>query len=333
MDTSHHTAPQPNGQLTVGLISNPHSGRNRKQLDAICRIVADYPNVHHRPTQGAGEIPAVLAEFGSRPIDVLAINGGDGTIARILTELLVQRPFATLPRLALLPGGTTNMNAGDVGLRGNLVKAVRRLCEWSTGAQTSFETLQRPVLRVTGGDGQAAVCGMFFGAGAIMQGIEYCRSNVHTKGVGNEIGPGLAMLRTIWGIARRDRRFLQPVAMAVQRNDDPANPMREILIMLVSSLDRLFLGLRPYWGKETAPLHATLVLDPAGRFLRNLPALLRGRPNRHVTEANGYYSHNAERIRLTMDGMWTLDGELYQATPGDGPVTITSGGDVTFVRL
>ena len=333
MNTSHHTAPRPNGRLTVGLISNPHSGRNRKQPDAIGRIVADYPNVHHRPTQDAGELPGVLAGFASQPIDVLAVNGGDGTIARILTELLLQKPFPTLPRLVLLPGGTTNMNAGDVGLRGNLVKAVRRLCEWSTGRHTAFETLQRPVLQVTGGDGQAAVCGMFFGAGAIIQGIEYCRANVHTKGVSNEIGPGLAMLRTVWGIARRDRRFLQSVTMSVQRNDEPADPTRDVLILLVSSLDRLFLGIRPYWGRETAPLHTTLVLDHAGRFLRNLPSLLRGRPNRHTTEANGYYSHNADRIRLTMDGIWTLDGELYQAMASDGPVTITSGGDVTFVRL
>ena len=333
MNTSHHTAPRPSGQLTVGLISNPHSGRNREELDTIARIVADYPNVHHRPTQGAGEIPGVLDEFASQPVDVLAINGGDGTIARILTELLEQRPFPALPRLALLPGGTTNMNAGDVGLRGKLAKAVRRLCEWSTGAHTAFETLQRPVLRVTGGNGQAAVCGMFFGAGAIIQGIEYCRANVHTKGVSNEIGPGLAMLRTVWGIARRDRRFLHPVAMSIQHNDEAAEPARDVLILLASSLDRLLLGMRPYWGGETAPLHTTLVLDPARRFLRNLPSLLRGRPNRHTTAANGYYSHNAERIRLTMDGMWTLDGELYQATASDGPVTITSGGDVTFVRL
>jgi hypothetical protein len=333
MNTSHHTVSRPNGKLTVGLISNPHSGRNRKQLDAIDRIVADYPDVHHRLTQDAGEIPGVLSGFARQPIDVLAVNGGDGTIARILTHLLTDSPFPTLPRLALLPGGTTNMNAGDVGLRGNLVKAVRRLCEWSSGRHTAVRTLQRPVLQVTGGDGQAAVCGMFFGAGAIIQGIEYCRANVHTKGVSNEIGPGLAMLRTVWGIARRDRRFLQSVNMSVQRNEKPADPTCDVLILLVSSLERLFLGMRPYWGRETAPLHTTLVLDNADRFLRTLPSLLRGRPTRHTTEANAYYSHNTDRLRLSMDGMWTLDGELYRATVSNGPVTITSGGDVTFVRL
>ena len=48
---------------------------------------------------------------------------------------------------------------------------------------------------------------------------------------------------------------------------------------------------------------------------------------------NGYYSHNADRIRIAMDGKWVLDGELYAARLSDGPVTISNGGDVTFVRV
>jgi hypothetical protein len=333
MNNMHHTAAQPEGPRTVGLISNPHSGRNRGQLDVIRGIVAEYPNIHHRVTRDADELQAVLEEFARVPVEVLAINGGDGTVARIMTGMLERQPFASPPQLVLLPGGTTNMNAGDVGLRGRLPGAVRRLCRWSAGERVQHEILQRPVLRITGGDGQAAVCGMFFGAGAIIQGIEYCRGSVHTRGVSDEIGPGLALLRTIWGIVRRDRRFLRPVAMSVQHDNAEAEPARDILIVLVSSLERLFLGLRPWWGAEHAPLHATLVEDDARGFLRKLPGLLRGRPGRSASAANGYHSHNVECIRLSMDGMWTLDGELYQARTENGPVTITSGGILGFLRL
>ena len=329
MDTSHDKAAQP----VIGLISNPHSGRNRRQLDAIGRIVADYPDVHHRQTQGIDDIPAVLAELAELQVDVLAINGGDGTMSGILTELLEQRPFHALPRLAVLPGGTTNMNAGDVGLRGNLTKAARRLCEWSDGSRASAETLQRPVLRVTGGDEQAAICGMAFGTGTVIQGIEYFQDKINSRGIGSELGPALAILRTFWGIARRDRRFLQPVAISIQRNDEPPEPAHDILFMVVSGLQRMYLGLRPYWGSENAPLSTTLVHDDAKRFLRNMPSLLRGRPNSHMTEADGYYSYNADTIRLTMDGMWALDGELYRTSIGNGPVTISNGAPMTLVRV
>ena len=333
MDTSHHTTPRSNGKPVIGLISNPHSGRNRRLLEDIGRIVADYPNVHHRTTQDVTGVANVLAEYAGLEVDVLAINGGDGTIAGILTALLEQRPFDTLPRLAILSGGTTNMNAGDVGLHGNPVRAVRRLCEWSNGDRTSIETLRRPVLRITGGDHLPAVCGMAFGTGTVIQGIEYFHDRVNAKGIGSQFGAAAAILRTFWGIARRDRHFLKPVAVAVQRNKEPTGPTCDILFMIVSGLQRMYFGLRPFWGSEDAPLCTTLVRDDARRFLRNMPALLRGRPNRHMSEATGYCSYNADRLRLRMDGMWALDGELYRASAGNGPVTISKGATMTFVRL
>ena len=320
-------------QLAVGLLSNPHSGRNRSQLQGIESIVANHPGVHHRVTRNADAVPAALQELADRSVGIVAINGGDGTAARILTHLLQDSPFDRLPDIVLLPGGTTNMNVGDVGLRGNLKRAVKRLCRWADDRQMRCEVLQRPVLRVQPGNGGPAVYGMFFGTGAIIQGIEYCHANVHSRGVGNEIGPGLAMARTVWGIVRRDRRFLKPVPVSVSIDSGAASPVQDELLLLVSSLERLFLGMRPYWGSGNGPLHTSMVRAGAGHFLRTLPSLLRGKPGRHATEAAGYRSYNCETVRLELDGAWTLDGELYQAQRSTGPVTITNGGNIDFLRL
>jgi hypothetical protein len=322
-----------NREPGIGLLSNPNSGRNRKQLREIVQIVSDYPRIHHLTTRTAGDIPAALAEFADRSVDILAVNGGDGSVVQVLTHLLEERPFANLPWLLLLPGGTTNMSAGDVGLRGNLRRAVARLCRWTQQRPRSYHLLQRPVLRVRPGSSRDVVCGMFFGAGAIIQGIEYCRTRVHIRGVSNEIGPGLAMARTVWGILQRDPRFVRPVSIATALDDRPAGPAREELLLLVSTLERLFLGMHPYWGQEPHPLHVSMVRYDAPRFLRALPVLLRGRTNRHTTEAAGYRSHNVERLHLTLKGSWTLDGELYTADPATGPVAIDSAGPVTFLKL
>jgi diacylglycerol kinase family enzyme len=98
-------------------------------------------------------------------------------------------------------------------------------------------------------------------------------------------------------------------------------------------MERLLLGIHPFWGSGNGPLHTTIIRDGAERFLRTLPAVLRGKPGRHATEATGYRSYNCETIRLELDGTWVLDGELYQANPATGPVTITNGGNVAFLRL
>ena len=322
-----------NSRPTIGLISNPHSRRNRSQLAAVQGIVANHPNIHHHITQSADEIPLALRGFAQRGVDVLAVNGGDGTTAQVFSELLEQRPFAGLPSVILLPGGTTNMNVGDVGLRGKLTGAVRRMTNWAEQGSDDVERLTRPILRAEGSvDGKIA-CGMFFGTGTIIGGIEYCHNTVHSMGIIDELGPGVVTIRTIWGIARKEPYFSDPTPIRIEFDSATDTQTRQVVLLLISSLERLFLGLRPYWGVENAPLHCTWMQQPTRKVFRAFPSVLRGRPNRHAGQENGYFSHNAREIRLWIDGAFTLDGEIYHASTEHGPVTVSNGGDIEFIRI
>ena len=327
-------ASQPvNKPPTIGLISNPHSRRNRSQLAAVEAIVANHPNIHHHITQSADEIPRALHGFMQQGVDVLAVNGGDGTTAQVFSELLEQRPFARLPSVILLPGGTTNMNVGDVGLRGKLITAVRRMASWAEQGSDNVERLTRPILRTEGSVDGRIVCGMFFGAGTIIRGIEYYHQNVNSMGITDELGPGVVTLRTIWGIARKEPGFSDPTPIRIEI-DSAANPQtRQVVLLLISSLERLFLGFHPYWGVENAPLHCTWVQRPTRKVFRAFHSVLRGRPNRHAGQENGYFSHNAREIRLWIDGAFAVDGEIYHASTEHGPVTVSNGGDIEFIRL
>jgi hypothetical protein len=108
---------------------------------------------------------------------------------------------------------------------------------------------------------------------------------------------------------------------------------RPVVQLLITSLQRLFLGLRPYWGKEQNALHTTWIEKPTRKVLRSFPAVIRGRENRHVTPENGYFSHNADRIQLHMDGIFTLDGEMHPASREYGPLTISNGGTLEFLSI
>ena len=317
----------------VGLISNPNSRRNRAGLREVERIVANRPAIHHRITGAPGDIAGILDEFARLGVDTLAVNGGDGTTAHVFTELLSGGAFAQLPDMLLLPGGTTNMNAADVGLRGSLPDSVRRLAAWADGDDSGSERIARPVLRVDGACGERALYGMFFGAGTIVDAIEYCHANIHSLGIRDELAPGLAVVRALWGILRNDTRFAQPTAMEIDLDDRRADNTRPVVQLLVTSLQRLFLGLTPWWDTAARELHCTWMEHPSRRLLRAFPALLRGKPNRHVNADNGYFSHNADRICLTFDGTFTLDGEMHRAERGRGPLTLSNGGTLGFVRI
>lgn len=327
---ARHSPSPPARPVRLGLISNARSGRNRRQLPRVAQIVADHPRILHYPTHDDAELTRALHALRDADVDVLALNGGDGTMAHVLGRILNERLFERLPPVALLPGGTTNMNAGDVGLHGNLRTALLRLRRWLDEPEPALRTERRPLLRLVAGHGHTPVYGMFFGAGAIIQGVEYC--DRHTKGLENEIGPGLAIARTLWGIVRDDPRFAQPVTMTLRFDDTTARECKALLL-IASGLERHFAGLQPFWGVEPLPVHATLIEASPRRFLRALPGLLRGRPAAWATPGAGYHSHNVQAIEFAMDGTVTLDGELFKVRPETGPGLLDKGADVEFLVL
>jgi diacylglycerol kinase (ATP) len=317
----------------TGLITNPHSRRNRHQLSALNAIVADHPGILHRIAEGPNQIIDVLREFAAAQVSVLAINGGDGTSARVFTELLEKRPFDSLPAVILLPGGTTNANANDVGLRGDLRRAASTLAAWASGEDRREQRVKRAILRVQNATGGEPLCGMFFGAGSVVRGIEYCHSAFHGRGIGHTIGPGVAILRVLWGVHRNEPRFATPTDMRLELGATRDTATREVLLMIITSLDRLILGMRPYWGREKGSLHCTWIEQPARSLMRLFPSVLRGAPAARATPEHGYFSHNSGRIRLWFDGGFTLDGEMHQASLDTSPLTISNGAELEFLRI
>ena len=62
-------------------------------------------------------LPDLMKAFAKQKIELIAISGGDGTVQAVQTALAATKSYKSLPRLAILPHGTTNMTAADVGLR------------------------------------------------------------------------------------------------------------------------------------------------------------------------------------------------------------------------
>ena len=140
---------------------------------------------------------------------------------------------------------------------------------------------------------------------------------------------GVALVRTVVGIARRQAPFSGGVTVQLEG----ANPSGrfDASILLATTLDQLFLGIRPFWGSGAGEVRGLLVEEPARRLLRNLPALLRGRPNRHMTAATGYHSFRTDTLGVAAAGRFMLDGELYDFE--DGPLVLEPSAPLRFLRL
>jgi hypothetical protein len=125
--------------IRVCVMSNAVSGNNRKGLEAVTDRLAAYREVTHHVTRSPEEARALMPALRTEAPEVVVINGGDGTIAATLGLMLEQWRAEDLPLIMLLPGGTANMTAGDIGL----ASGAARSTGFATGSTRARRWLAR----------------------------------------------------------------------------------------------------------------------------------------------------------------------------------------------
>lgn len=322
----------PTTSRNIGLISNRNSGHNRDQLANISARIKRCPNVLHIVTDQAEDIGSALQEMAAADIEVLAVNGGDGTISAMLGYMLEHTIFNRIPQIILLPGGTANMNAGDIGASGKLPAAIERFCAW-TGSGTAPAPIKRHLMRVQLAPDQPPHYGMFLGLGAVIQGTEYAHEEIHSRGLRDDFSVALGVARTAWGVFRQDPKFARPLHLEFEVDANGDKRQHDALIMVVSSLQQLFLGMQPFWGKEPGPLRYTIIDENPVKFPSTFISILRGKANRNAIAEHGYHSANCTTLNLLLEGHINLDGEILEVTSDSGPIQIAATPAFEFLRL
>ncbi|MCX2982424.1 hypothetical protein EYC98_16290 [Halieaceae bacterium IMCC14734] len=315
----------------IGLISNRNSGHNRDQLGAISALIDRCPAVLHTITDQAEDVGPALVAMAAANIEVLAVNGGDGTISALLGHLLENPVFDRMPQIILLPGGTANMNAGDIGASGKLPAAIERFCAWTQSCDAPAP-ISRHLMRVQLTPDQPPHYGMFLGLGTVIQGTEYAHEEIHSRGLRDDFSVALGVARTAWGVFRHDPKFARPVPLKFDA-DNSGNQEHQALVMVISSLQQLFLGMQPFWGEQQAPLRYTIIDVNPVKFPSTFISILRGKANRNATPENGYHSANCTTLNLFLDGHINLDGEILEVSRANGPIQIAATPAFEFIRL
>ncbi len=313
----------------IGIISNPLSGGNKKGLCYLREVVQKRPEAYYVEADTFPGIESALSGFLDRHVDILVINGGDGTVHGVLTALFRLFPAGGMPLLAVLRSGTASMTARDIGLKGNKSRAISRLFEWVDLCRPAF-VKRRSVVRVERFSARP-LYGMFFGAIAICQGIDFCHSHIYDKGIYGEVAEGMTLFRFMLATLTGNDKLVSSASVQVSLDSGPSE-RNNLLLLFITSLERLFLGLRPFWGSETAPLHYTALGVNPGHMLCALPGLLFGRKNSFSKPCYGYFSHNIHEARITLDDGFTVDGELYKLRQAES-VTVKDGGSALFLQI
>lgn len=318
------------GTAKVGCLLNPLGGQVRKRAAAIREALRAIPDLMVCEAQDALTFKTAIEQLLQADIDLLVIVAGDGTTHAIFGHLFAARAPADWPLVMIVPGGTTNMTPLDLGMQGKPAQIIQRLQDYLRKPIAPV-LVQRPVLRIEQ-PGMPAIYGMFFAVGLVARGVKFSRGSVKKTGVTGGIFTALIMLRSLFGMLfGNQQNAWAPVKMTLTEAGGRVH-RGTYLFALVSALHSLLLNIRPYWGKEPAPLHVTLVDQQRKRLWRSLWPLLSG--GGHVLkEQDGYYSHNTASLTIGMDDEYIVDGELYRSLAPQSPVTIATTDPITFLIL
>ena len=317
--------------MRIGLLNNLRAGRSNPEVRRILRLLESYPEVVHIETTSVRSVPEALASLARQNVELLVVNGGDGTLQYTLTQMLTTDDFPSIPMVAPLRGGRTNMSALDIGAHRDPIKGLQGLLEDVKAGRLEDRLVNRPLLRVETLRDRGIHYGFFFGAGMIHRAIDLTHDIFPQGRSQGSFGAGLVTLGLILrAIARRRDGILLPDKAQIML-DGELIAGGEFTLIIASSLQRLFLKINPFWGDEKAPVRFTAIGSGSKHTALAAPGILRGKPAAFVKPEAGYTSRNVEEVELRIDAGFTVDGETIQPRSGE-IVRISGDRRIRFVR-
>ena len=314
----------------LGGIRNPFSKRNRddrrrgRQGDWASRdILCAEPETPEA-------LLAALREFARREVDLLAVDGGDGTVREVLTALPLA-PDDFRPALAVLPSGNANMIAADVGVGDRGLRAVERLAEDARAGRLGGRVRRRFPLEVYWpGHNVGPIRGMFFGAAAFTDATALAR-RTHRFGAnhGLDVMVTLAAALTEALSEQGRQRWLAGRQMSLGL-DDAAPLEGGRALFLATTLHQLILGIWPFWGEGAKAIRYLDIAEHPNRIGAAILPMLRGRPADWMLE-EGYRSGSAGEMRLTLSDPFIVDGERFEPPACGGELVVRPGAPINFI--
>lgn len=305
----------------IGIVTNPHSKlnkRNPERATLLGYILGEQGVVE--TTNSLEELAKVATQFRDKNIDVLAINGGDGTISRTLTAFFKAYGDRPLPKIALLRGGTMNVIATNLGIWGSPEKILYQLVEAHSSGQ-SFKTDTLSVLKI------GEQFGFLFGTGVI---AGYLRLYYQNKS--GPVGAVLLILKLIFAFVFNKRYFLahmkdQDVEFASQEHSGTCRSVS----VLCSTVERMPLGPKvfPFARLCADKMQCNVLKFGIDRILIGLfAALVKNRPQN--TRMKLIWTPATITLKSSESIDYTIDGELF-VHQANAPLEITCCKRLEFI--
>ncbi|GMN13298.1 diacylglycerol kinase family protein [Altererythrobacter sp. MTPC7] len=323
-DTNKRLSAEP-GLPVTGVLYNPRSHRNRGNEPREL----DYPVIRVEQPQRRRDLKAAMQRFVDSGVELLVINGGDGTVRDALTggNMVFGDDW---PALAVLPRGKTNALTIDLDMPRSW-----SLEEAILAHRDGRKLKRRPLVLEPMGetDDPLVRLGFILGAGAFVAAID-SGQGAHRLGAFEGLAVGATatwgFLQMLFGSDRNPWKRGAPMDVKLGPDLEPlphsrhGEPSRRSALF-ASTLQRFPAGLDPF-SELPGPIRVFAVDRFLRRFAFQLPPILKGWRPDWMAEA-GLHRASTDRIDLDLGDGFILDGERFDP----GRYCVTPGPELTFV--
>lgn len=314
----------------IVLLCNPRAGGRWKELARIFDS-DEAKHVRRIVTDSVADVGPALESI-RRSAKLLCIYGGDGTIQRVLDNMVVD-DVDTYPQLALIGGGTMNVTATWCGLTRSPYDNFREVVQGYLGGQLLLKDV--PLLEVR--QGARSWVGFTFGIGSAVRILyEYERGK---KGKAAALRIAAKSIAASWSNLPRSFRHVVADMRAEIELDGEVLPFDSYTAAFCNVTGKLNPGVEPFVARRSRDtFYVAAYAISAREFGALVPLLMRGwRPAdagslrrpvsrwddiRASLKQSGalprdprYVNRTASRARFTTDeAVFTVDGEIIMST-------------------
>ncbi len=293
----------------IGIITNPHSRRNRRfpeQMRRLAYVLGD--NDTYELTNKIDDVATVAERFKKSKIDILALNGGDGTNHVSLSTFIEVYGDTPLPRVTFLRGGTMNTVSDAIGIRGTPSRLLANLVEkYYTGVP--FETTERDMLKVT--DELGSRYGFIFGNGVVSNFLDIYYGTGHPS----PTTAAVLLAKTVASIpvgGKMIKDVFKPFRASLQFENEYWEE-RDYTTVIASTIDQIGLGFRPFIRCEERSGAFHLLALTAGPLAvaTMLPKIRMGLPLPEDKARSRVASRAVFKSNQPI--VYTIDGDMHTA--------------------
>ena len=305
----------------IGVITNPRARKNARNPARIERLrqILGHKGVF-RETQTPEEISETAREFRRGEIDILVIDGGDGTLHHTLSAFIPIYNGTDLPPIVILRGGTMNTIANSLGIKGLSEAVLQRIVSIARG-RAPFGIVRANTLKVN--DRYGFIFGLGFPVSLLKA---YYRGK--GRGTGKTIRVLLKILFSTLEKEGADSNFFHPFEADIWLDGEKL-PIGRYTAFLGSTVKGVGLGFKPTRrAGQKEGLFQLLCLDmgPKRMGLNALKVLL-GMELRDSKLFDRMATRSVIKLEKPTD--MQIDGEIFK---NQKEIRLHVGPGIRFIR-